>query len=37
MKALLREIKENPQETNSGGKETKIQTNDLEHKEEINI
>ena len=33
MKALLREIKKNPQETNSEGKEAGIQINDLEHKE----
>ena len=37
MKALRREIKKNPQETNSEGKEAGIQINDLEHKEEINI
>ena len=37
MKALVREIKENPQETNSEGKEAGVQINDLEHKEEINI
>ena len=37
MKALLREIKKNPQETNSEGKEARIQINDLEHKEEISI
>ena len=36
MKALLREIKKNPQETNREGKETGIQINDLEHKEERN-
>ena len=34
MKALLRE---NPQETSSGGDEAGIQINDLECKEEINI
>ena len=32
MKALLREIKENPQGTNSEGKEASIHINDLEHK-----
>ena len=37
MKALLREIKKNPQETNTEGKEEWIQTNDLVHKEEINL
>ena len=37
MKALVREIKENPQETNSEGKEAGVQINDLEHKEDINI
>ena len=37
MKALVREIKKNPQETNSEGKEARIQINDLEHKEEINM
>ena len=37
MKAILREIKKNPQKTNSEGKEAWIQINDLEHKEEINI
>ena len=36
MKAMLSEIKENVQETNSDGKETGTQINDLE-KEEINI
>ena len=36
MKAILREIKKNPQEANSEGKEARIQINDLEHKEEIN-
>ena len=36
MKVTLSEIKNNPQETNREGKEAKIQTNDLEHKEEIN-
>ena len=37
VKALLREIKENIQGTNSDGKETGTQINSLEHKEEINI
>ena len=37
MKATLREIKKNPQDINSEGKEAGIQINDLEHKEEINI
>ena len=37
MKVTLSEIKNNPQETNREGKEAGIQTNDLEHKEEINI
>ena len=37
MKATLSEIKKNPQEINSEGKESGIQTNNLEHKEEINI
>ena len=37
MKAILGEIKKNPQETNSEGKEARIQLNDLEHIEEINI
>ena len=37
MKALLKEIKKNPQETNSEKKKARIQINDLEHKEEINI
>ena len=36
MKAMLRETKENIQGTNSEGKETGAQINDLE-KEEINI
>ena len=34
MKAALSEIKKNPQGTNSGGNEAKIQINNLEHKEE---
>ena len=33
MKALLKEIKNNLQETNSEGKDAKIQIYDLEHKE----
>ena len=37
MKATLSEIKKNPQGTNSEGKETGTQINDLEQKEEINI
>ena len=37
VKAMQSEIKENVQGTNSEGKETRIQTNDLEQKEEINI
>ena len=37
MKVTLSEIKTNPQGTNSKGKEARIQINDLEHKEEINI
>ena len=37
MKATLSEIKKNPQGTNSEGKEARVQINDLEHKEEINI
>ena len=37
MKATLSEIKKNPQGTNSEGKETGVQINDLEHKEEISI
>ena len=36
MKALLREIKKNPQETNSEGKKAGVKIKDLEHKEEIN-
>ena len=36
MKVTLSEIKNNPQETNREGKEARIQTNDLEHKKEIN-
>ena len=37
MKAMLSEIKENVQGTNSDGKESRIQINDSEHKEKINI
>ena len=37
MKVTLSEIKKNLQGTNSEGKETGIQINDLESKEEINI
>ena len=37
MKAMLSEIKENVQGTNSGGKETRTQINCLDQKEEINI
>ena len=37
VKAMKREIKENVQGTNSKGKETRTQINDLEQKEEINI
>ena len=37
MKAIQSEIKKNIQGTNSKGKETRTQTNDLEQKEEINI
>ena len=37
MKAMLSEIKENVQGTNSEGKETGTPINDLEQKEEINI
>ena len=36
VKAVQSEIKENIQETNSDGKETRTQINDLEQKEEIN-
>ena len=35
MKARQSEIKENVQGTNSDGKETRTQTNDLDQKEEI--
>ena len=37
MKAIQSEVKENVQETNNDGKETKTQINGLEQKEEINI
>ena len=37
MKVTLSGIKKNLQGTNSGGDEAKIQINELEHKEEINI
>ena len=37
MKPMLRETKENVQGTNSDGKETGTQINDLDQKEEINI
>ena len=37
VKAMQNEIKENVQGTNSEGKETGIQINSLEQKEEINI
>ena len=37
VKAMKSEIKQNIQSTNSEGKETRTQINDLEHKEEINI
>ena len=37
LKAILSEIKENVQGTNSEGKETGTQINGLEHKQEINI
>ena len=37
MKAMLNELKENVQGTNSEGKATRIQINDLEQKEEINF
>ena len=37
MKVILSEIKKNLQETNSRGKETRIQINNLEHKGEIKI
>ena len=37
MKGIQSEIKKNIQGTNSEGKETRTQINNLEHKEEINI
>ena len=37
MKAIQSEIKENVQGTDSEGKETRTQINDLEQKEKINI
>ena len=37
MKVIKTEIKENIQGTNTGGKETGAQINNLEQKEEINI
>ena len=37
VKAMKSEIKENIQGTNSEGKETRNQINDLEQKEEINL
>ena len=37
MKAIQSEVKENIQGTNCEGKETRIQINDLEQKEKINI
>ena len=37
MKAMLSEVKENVQGTNSEGKETGTQINGLDQKEEINI
>ena len=37
MKAMLSEIKENVQGTNSDGKETETQINDLDQEEEINF
>ena len=37
VKALKSEIKKNVQGTNSEGKETRTQINDMEHKKEINI
>ena len=37
MKAMKSELKENVQGTNTEGKETGTQINDLEQKEEINI
>ena len=37
MKSMLSEIKENVQGTNSDGKETRIQINSVDQKEERNI
>ena len=37
VKAMQSEIKKNTQETNSEGKETRIQINNLEQKKEVNI
>ena len=37
MKVTLREVKKNLQRSNNEGKEARIQTNDLKHKEEIKI
>ena len=37
VKAMKSEVKDNAQGTNSEGKETGTQINNLEHKEEINI
>ena len=37
VKAITSEIEKNIQRTNSEGKETRTQINDLEQKEEINI
>ena len=37
MRAMLRETKENVQGTNSDGKKTGTQSNDLDQKEEMNI
>ena len=37
MKVTLSKIKKNLQRTNCEGKEARIQINDLEHKEEINV
>ena len=36
MKAILSEIKKNPQGTNREGKEAKVRIDNVEHKEEIN-
>ena len=37
MRVTLSEINNNSQDTNREGKEARTHTNDLEHKEEINI